>query len=83
MAGEFFGEGGGEKLAQKRGVPFLGRVPLQAGVRVGGDYGRPVVIHEPESPAGIAFHKLAQTVAARASLLMLQTADVIPLTVIG
>jgi ATP-binding protein involved in chromosome partitioning len=83
MAGEFFGEGGGEQLAQKRGIPFLGRVPLQAGVRVGGDYGRPVVIHEPESPAGVAFHKLAQTVAARASVVMLQTADVIPLTVIG
>lgn len=83
MAGEFFGEGGGEKLAQQRGVPFLGRIPMQSGVRIGGDYGRPVVIHESDSPAGMAFHKFAQTVAARASVLMLQTADVIPLTVIG
>lgn len=83
MAGEFFGEGGGEKLAQQRGVPFLGRIPMQSGVRIGGDYGRPVVIHEADSPAGMAFHKFAQTVAARASVLMLQTADVIPLTVIG
>jgi ATP-binding protein involved in chromosome partitioning len=83
MAGDFFGEGGGERLAQERGVPFLGRIPLEAEVRKGGDYGRPVVIHMPESEAGQAFQKLAQTVAARASVVMLQTADVIPLNIIG
>jgi hypothetical protein len=37
----------------------------------------------PESEAGQAFQKLAQTVAARASVVMLQTADVIPLNIIG
>jgi ATP-binding protein involved in chromosome partitioning len=83
MAGEFFGEGGGEKLAQQRGVPFLGRIPLEAEVRKGGDSGRPAVIHAPDSAAGIAFQKLAQTVAARVSVVMLQTADVIPLNIIG
>jgi ATP-binding protein involved in chromosome partitioning len=83
MAGDFFGEGGGEKLAQLRGVPFLGRVPLDAEVRKGGDYGRPIVVTQPENPAGQAFHTLAQTIAARVSVVMLQTSDVIPLTVIG
>jgi ATP-binding protein involved in chromosome partitioning len=83
MAGDFFGEGGGEKLAQQRGVPFLGRVPLDAQVRKGGDYGRPVVITDPDTPAGRAFQTLAQTTAARISLAMLQTSDVIPLNVIG
>jgi len=83
MAGEFFGEGGGETLAQARGVPFLGRIPMDAEVRKGGDYGRPVVSHLPDSVSGKAFYKLAQTVAARISVVMLQTADVIPLTVIG
>jgi ATP-binding protein involved in chromosome partitioning len=83
MAGDFFGTGGGEELAKQRGVPFLGRVPLDAEVRKGGDYGRPVVIHQPDSPAGKAFHTLAQMTAARISVVMLQTADVIPLTVIG
>ncbi len=83
MAGEFFGEGGGERLASERDVPFLGRVPMTAAVREGGDYGRPVVIHQPDSPAGQAFFKLSQTVAARASMLMLQSADVIPLNIIG
>lgn len=83
MAGDFFGEGGGETLAQQRGVPFLGRIPLDADVRKGGDYGRPIVISAPESQAGQAFVKLAQAVAARASVLMLQNADVIPLNIIG
>ncbi|MBL8163325.1 MAG: Mrp/NBP35 family ATP-binding protein [Anaerolineae bacterium] len=83
MAGDFFGEGGGEKLAQQRGVPFLGRIPLDAEVRKGGDFGRPVVVTQPDTPAGQAFQKLAQTVAARVSVVMLHTADVIPLNIIG
>jgi ATP-binding protein involved in chromosome partitioning len=83
MAGDFFGEGGGEKLAAQRGVPFLGRVPLDSEVRKGGDYGRPIVVTQPGNPAGQAFQKLAQTIAARISLVLLQTSDVIPLSVIG
>jgi ATP-binding protein involved in chromosome partitioning len=83
MAGDFFGTGGGEKLATQQNVPFLGRVPLNADVRKGGDYGRPVVAVDPDSDAGKAFHAVSQAVAARASVLMLQAADVIPLTVIG
>ncbi|MAS33494.1 MAG: chromosome partitioning protein [Anaerolineaceae bacterium] len=83
MAGEFFGSGGGERLAQQRDLTFLGRVPLAASVREGGDYGRPIVISDPDSEAGQAFEQLAQTVAARVSVLMLQNADVIPLNIIG
>ena len=83
MTGDYFGEGGGEKLAAQRNVPFLGRIPLEAGVRIGGDLGRPSVIHDPDSEAGQAFLTLAQTVAARVSVMMLQGADVIPLNIIG
>lgn len=83
MAGEFFGSGGGEAFAEKREIPFLGRIPMQASVREGGDFGRPVVAHSPESDAGQAFNTMTQHVAARLSVLMLQSADVIPLNVIG
>jgi ATP-binding protein involved in chromosome partitioning len=83
MAGEFFGTGGGERLAAERNVPFLGRVPLQATVREGGDYGRPVVAHHPDSAAAQALVSMAQGVAARTSLVLLQTADIIPLNIIG
>ena len=83
MAGDFFGSGGGERLAQERGVPFLGRVPLDAEVRKGGDFGRPISVVAPETPGGQAFYTLAQTVAARVSVVMLQGADTISLNVIG
>ncbi|MDX2159864.1 MAG: Mrp/NBP35 family ATP-binding protein [bacterium] len=83
MAGDFFGTGGGEKLAQEKNVPFLGRIPLDAEIRKGGDYGRPVAVTMPETPAGQALNHMAKAVAARASVMMLMTADVIPLNVIG
>lgn len=81
MAGDFFGEGGGELLAQERHVPFLGRVPLMANVRIGGDSGHPVVADDPESPAGQAFHTLAQTVAAQISVSLLSQQQPIAVTV--
>lgn len=83
MAGDLFGSGGGEKLAKNKNVPFLGRIPLEAEVRKGGDYGRPVVLSMPDSAAAIAFRQLARDVAARVSVVQFQNADVIPLNVIG
>ncbi len=83
MSGDFFGEGGGEKLAQATGVPFLGRIPLDARVRIGGDTGRPIILEHADSPAAQAFRQVAQAVASRASVIMLGNSDVIPLNVIG
>ena len=83
MSGDFFGSGGGEKFAESRGLSFLGRIPLSANVREGGDYGRPVVIHGADSEAGRAFRKVSEDVAARISVAMLQGADVIPINIVG
>src|SRR5260221_3539381 len=83
MSGDLFGEGGGERLATERNVPFLGRIPLDVDIRKGGDYGRPIVIGVPNAPAAQAFRQLARSIAARISVVQLQTADVIPLNVIG
>ncbi len=83
MAGEVYGQGGGEKLAQERNVPFLGRIPMQANVREGGDYGRPVVAVAPDSPAGKAFEEVAKTVAQHVSMAAMLKADFIPINVIG
>jgi ATP-binding protein involved in chromosome partitioning len=62
----FFGEGGGQRLADEVGVPLLGSVPLQHGLAQLADAGTPIVVAEPTSPAakallGIAerFHSLA------------------------
>ena len=82
MSGQFFGSGGGERLAQQRGYTFLGRVPLAADIREGGDYGRPPAIHSAESEAGEILRQLAQVVAGRISVAMLGAADVVPINVI-
>ncbi len=83
MAGDYFGSGGGEQFAAGRDFPFLGRIPLAADIREGGDFGRPVVRHSRDSESGKAFNQLAETVAARISVVVLQAADVIPINVVG
>lgn len=37
-----FGEGGGRKLAEVYGVPFLGQIPIEQGIREASDAGTPV-----------------------------------------
>jgi ATP-binding protein involved in chromosome partitioning len=54
-----FGQGGGQRLAEAVGVPFLGEVPMETAVREGGDQGEPVALRA-DSPAGAAFESLAQ-----------------------
>jgi ATP-binding protein involved in chromosome partitioning len=66
---EIFGQGGGERIAQQFGVPFLGKIPLQPKIRVGGDQGRPVVITDPDAPESVAFRAVAGAVAQQVSIL--------------
>lgn len=63
-----FGEGGGQKLANMYGVPFLGAVPLGIAVREGGDRGVPVVVSQPDSPQAEAFRHVAEEVARQVSI---------------
>jgi ATP-binding protein involved in chromosome partitioning len=59
---EIFGHGGGQKTAGMLGVPFLGEVPIDPKVVVGGDTGEPIVVSDPASPASEAFRELARQV---------------------
>jgi ATP-binding protein involved in chromosome partitioning len=59
---EIFGHGGGKKTAGMLGVPFLGEVPIDPKVVVGGDTGEPIVVSDPTSPAAEAFRELARQV---------------------
>lgn len=63
-----FGEGGGQKLADHYGVPFLGAVPLGLDVREGGDKGVPIVVSNPDSVQAQAFRRVAEEVARRVSI---------------
>jgi ATP-binding protein involved in chromosome partitioning len=63
-----FGEGGGLRLSEEYGVPFLGAVPLGMQVREGGDSGTPVVLSHPDSPQAEAFRRVAEEVARQISI---------------
>jgi ATP-binding protein involved in chromosome partitioning len=79
---DVFGEGGGKRLAEQAQVPYLGGIPLDPHVRVGGDGGTPIVISHPDSPAGSALRSIAEQVAARVSVRALQRGDFIPIEMI-
>jgi ATP-binding protein involved in chromosome partitioning len=59
---EIFGHGGGHKTAEMLGVPFLGEVPIDPKVVVGGDSGEPIVVMDPTSPAAMAFTECARQI---------------------
>jgi ATP-binding protein involved in chromosome partitioning len=66
---DIFGTGGGQRLAERTQLPFLGEVPLHPSIREGGDQGRPVVVAAPQSPQAEGFREVAKAVAARLSVL--------------
>jgi ATP-binding protein involved in chromosome partitioning len=68
---DLFGSGGGQAVADSltrsvgAPVPLLGQVPLDVGLREGGDTGVPVVLSHPDSPAAVALRGVARTLATR------------------
>jgi ATP-binding protein involved in chromosome partitioning len=65
---DIFGHGGGAAMAKEVGVDFLGEVPLEPQVRMGGDEGSPIVVRAPESAAAQSIRAIAQKVAAAVSV---------------
>jgi ATP-binding protein involved in chromosome partitioning len=61
---EIFAHGGGRKISERLGVPFLGEIPLDPDVRAKGDDGRPIVQADPDSPVAKAFFEIADRVRA-------------------
>jgi len=59
---DIFGHGGGARVAGQFGIPLLGEIPIDPGIRKGGDEGRPAVAVE-GSPVREAFLQLAGKVA--------------------
>jgi ATP-binding protein involved in chromosome partitioning len=60
-----FGQGGGERMAAQYGVPLLGSLPLEIGIREQGDAGVPIVVAAPESAAADAYRRTARQLVAR------------------
>ena len=55
-----FGQGGGADMAARYGVPLLGSLPLEIGIREQGDAGVPIVAAAPESAAAQAYRATAR-----------------------
>jgi ATP-binding protein involved in chromosome partitioning len=65
---DIFGQGGGEALANSFKVPFLGSIPIEPEVRIGGDIGKPIVYTHPESKAAKALVEVTEKLAAQISI---------------
>jgi ATP-binding protein involved in chromosome partitioning len=61
---EIFQSGGGKKMAEETGIPFLGGIPIDPKVGVASDKGVPFVIENPNSPATKAFLEIVEKVEA-------------------
>jgi Mrp family chromosome partitioning ATPase len=59
---DLFGRGGGRKLAEETGVPFLGEIPIELPVREDEDQGRSVLKDKPESASTKAFLAIARMI---------------------
>jgi ATP-binding protein involved in chromosome partitioning len=62
---EIFGHGGGRAEAARKGVPFLGEIPIYTAIREGGDHGLPVVVSAPDEAPARAFISVAEALRAR------------------
>ena len=63
-----FDNGGGKRTAENLNVPFLGEIPIDTKVRIGGDKGDPIVHSEPDSGQGKIIRDIARRLAAQISI---------------
>lgn len=80
---DVFGQGGGEKLASATQSVFLGAIPMDPNVRIGGDNGQPIVFSDPESAAGKALRLIAEQVAARLSVEAYKNQSSVKIEMVG
>jgi len=79
---DIFGSGGGEQLAQATDTPFLGKVPIDQNVRIGGDTGKPIVASHPDSAVANALREIAELLAAKVSVAALSGKNEVPINII-
>ena len=59
---EIFSSGGGKKMAQEEGVPFLGSIPIDPKVSADSDKGAPFIISHKDSAASKAFMEIVSKI---------------------
>lgn len=63
-----FAKDGGEALAQRHGLPLLGQLPLDIGIREHADAGAPLLLSEPESPLSVSYREAARAMSMQLAL---------------
>jgi len=79
---DIFGSGGGEQLAQATGTNFLGKIPIDQNVRIGGDSGKPIVASHPDSAAARSLREITEMIAAKVSVAALSAKNELPINII-
>jgi ATP-binding protein involved in chromosome partitioning len=64
-AEHIFGEGGGKRYAQEKGIEYLGALPLALHIREQADSGKPTVVADPDSEASKIYRSVARQVAIK------------------
>ena len=68
-AEHIFGEGGGRRMAEQYGTPWLGSLPLTLAIREQTDAGQPTVVSDPGSEAAALYRGIARKLAASVAAL--------------
>jgi len=61
---DLFKQGGGEEMAKRMDVPFLGQIPLDPQIVQSSDEGRPFIYHHQDTEAAAAFQKIVEPLLA-------------------
>jgi ATP-binding protein involved in chromosome partitioning len=79
---DLFGSGGGEALAKATDTTFLGQIPIDQNVRIGGDTGKPIVVSYPDSAVAKAIQEITQKIAAKASVAAMTANNALPINIV-
>ena len=69
---DVFGSGGGEDMANKYSLNFLGRIPLDPDIRISGDSGIPIFVSNPNAKVSMIFNVIAGKIASYISQQVLK-----------
>jgi ATP-binding protein involved in chromosome partitioning len=71
---DIFGYGGGSKLADQNKIKFLGGIPIDPRIRIGGDKGIPIVYDLPDTEFAAIIQDISRKLAAQVSINLIERA---------
>jgi ATP-binding protein involved in chromosome partitioning len=80
---DIFGRGTSKRLCAKFEVDYLGDLPLDPAVRIGGDDGLPVTISDPDGASSQRFIEVAKTLAGKVSVQTVNAPKFVPINVVA